>query len=361
MPMKRSTARATERLWWFNPWNDLALAAGVAYFTPPKGAAALGAAGALLPMWLADEGDMVLAGGVNARWLDSLTERLATPVRLWDHRTEGVAPAPWGWSAAAVQYFLHSGFDAALMPGESELASWRTLSGRAGAERLDSLIFPDTFAPRVVTDVVRLADRLTDYDGVVVKTPWSCSGRGVAFYKPGQMSEALEKARAIINAYGYAVVEPLLNVSQEFGLLFDYAPGNVKFRGFSCTVSGAGGKYVGNIIAPGQEHFRAVSEAVGGQAVVEGLVGRSAAALAEVFGDVYSGPVGLDFLVGDGRVHLAEHNLRYTMGFVAAGFHDKTRQSGLLSVARADSPLGSDEISLTSPGTTLRFVFEELV
>ena len=45
----------------FNPENDLALGLGCRHYTPPPHAAAIHRAGALLPMWWANEDDLVLA------------------------------------------------------------------------------------------------------------------------------------------------------------------------------------------------------------------------------------------------------------------------------------------------------------
>ena len=49
------------RLLYYNPWNDLALAANVARFTPPAGAVAMADGGALLPLWWAKPDDYVFA------------------------------------------------------------------------------------------------------------------------------------------------------------------------------------------------------------------------------------------------------------------------------------------------------------
>ena len=45
----------------FNPENDLALAADMACYTPPPAAVRLRSRGALLPLWFASEGDLIMA------------------------------------------------------------------------------------------------------------------------------------------------------------------------------------------------------------------------------------------------------------------------------------------------------------
>ena len=48
------------RLFLYNPENDIALASGLPRITPPRQASDIHLSGALLPVWLAGEGDYVL-------------------------------------------------------------------------------------------------------------------------------------------------------------------------------------------------------------------------------------------------------------------------------------------------------------
>ena len=89
------------KIWFFNPDNDVALAADPrARFTPPAAALELRRSGALLPMWWAAEGDEVLvesdAALAGARELQRRFDLKGRAVR----RSEGGCEAsPWGWSA----------------------------------------------------------------------------------------------------------------------------------------------------------------------------------------------------------------------------------------------------------------------
>ena len=63
------------RVFLFNPENDIALAAGRQNFTPPKAAVQMALSGATLPWWLGDSDDYLLlstemsAPGVVRGWL----------------------------------------------------------------------------------------------------------------------------------------------------------------------------------------------------------------------------------------------------------------------------------------------------
>ena len=72
----------------FNPENDLALAANLDHYTPPKAAVDLRRSGALLPMWYADAGDRVLCHGVNARWFDTVRTAFGIDVDVFNHTME---------------------------------------------------------------------------------------------------------------------------------------------------------------------------------------------------------------------------------------------------------------------------------
>ncbi|MDE6301182.1 MAG: hypothetical protein K2M19_05660 [Muribaculaceae bacterium] len=354
--MKRNTGKDTERLWWFNPQNDLALAADTPYYTPPKAAAELARAGELLPMWLAAEKDMIQTNGVNAHWLDTLSERTGVSVNLWNRSTESLRPTPWGWSAAARTHFIQSGFEDKQCPSDAELAEWRNLSGRATAENIDKHIFPETFKKRVVRAESDLDEILAGNGDVVIKTPWSCSGRGVSFHDGRRGAEIRSRVNSIIRSYGYATVEPKIAVQLEFGLLFEYDGEEARLYGLSRTISGPGGKYSGNVVETPAVHKAVIDNMAGEDGFTDTLASKAARAIAETLGDAYHGPIGLDFILGDGEVHLCEHNLRYTMGFVCAGIYEKTGLKGLLTVEKASTGLNSSDISLTQPGTELQFV-----
>lgn len=356
--MKTSIAKAIDaaRAWWFNPQNDLALAADTPYYTAPRAAFELAKAGELLPAWLSDGNDVIISSGVNDRWLNELSAKMGITVNLWNRTTRDFRPEPWGWSTAARTFFVHSGFDKELCPTDSQLKRFRELSGRAYAQTLDSIIFPDQYKKRVVRSEDDIANFLAETNGIVVKTPWSCSGRGVTFFDSQHFTEASKRIKSIIKSYGYTTVEPMMANPFEFGLLFYFDGKKADFQGLSRTVSASAGKYAGNIIATQSEHRAVIDHEAGKTGFTEGLIHKCSQAISMIFSSEYVGPIGLDFLISQRNIHLSEHNLRYTMGFVANGLSVKSGVTGVLSVKEANHKPVDGEICLTTPGTQLQFI-----
>ena len=61
MPMAKKHKVIKMKIHLFNPENDLALGLGCRNYTPPPHAAAIHRAGALLPMWWAEDKDLIIA------------------------------------------------------------------------------------------------------------------------------------------------------------------------------------------------------------------------------------------------------------------------------------------------------------
>lgn len=292
------------RLHLFNPENDLALAAGTANFTPPKSVVAFRTALAALPAWLAEPGDNIVAPAVSPAWLRTAGLEVGLA-------TEGI-PSPWGWSANAVAQFRRLGVTGpfpdverlrALSHRRTALELHRALQGR--------LPYPLPLAPMEIRSVADLPQT----DRIVLKSPWSCSGRGVVDCEG--MSEANIRRRAddSIRRQGSVMVEPKLRKIRDFAMLFSGG----KYRGLSLFLT-SGTAYTGNLVAP-QPEFAA---ALGAPWLDE-----TAMAVEQSLPHDYDGPLGVDMMLyedSDGRTLICptvEVNLRLTMGFVALALGER--------------------------------------
>lgn len=293
----------------FNPENDLALAAGSANFTPPKSVVAFRTALAALPLWLADAGDNVLAPGVDCRWWDDTCRRHGLEVGLG---TEG-EPAPWGWSANAVEIFRRAG-----CPGPfPDVEALRTLSHRRTALKLHralqgELPYPLPPEPAELTSADMLPRGRNDF---FLKAPWSCSGRGVADCS-GMNAEAIRlRAEGTIRRQGSVMLEPRLEKRRDFAMLFRSAGGKVTFEGLSLFFNSTATAYGGNIVAPQQELAAELNAPY-----LDETAAAVARALTQIVGGTYEGALGVDMML-HGPDNLicptVEVNLRCTMGFVA--------------------------------------------
>lgn len=282
----------------FNPENDLALAAGTANYTPPKSVAAFRAALAAIPAWLAEPGDNIIAPGVTESWL----REAGLEVGL---RLEGI-PEPWGWSANAVAQFRHIGVNGPF----PDVERMRFLSHRRTALRLHAALqgklpYVLPAAPIEITDI----SQLPDTDRIFLKSPWSCSGRGVIDCLGLSGENIKRRASDAIRRQGSVMVEPRLNKVRDFAMLFRSG----KYLGLSLFETN-GTAYTGNVVASQPE----LAAMLGAPHLLE-----TAVAIEQWLPSLgYDGPLGVDMMLyeSDGEMKICptvEVNLRLTMGFVA--------------------------------------------
>ena len=369
------------RLHLFNPENDIALAVGSDNFTAPKAAIALRSAGATMPLWYGDPGDAVLTYGINARWLNEVRERFGCGVTVFDHRSaDDFDPAPWGWSAAVRKDLLREGFDVRRLPDDDLLSRLRLLSHRRTASEINRMIAPSlgfAIAPPAIEigSVSDLSRYLADNPDVIIKSPWSSSGRGLIDTRRISAPEALRRSQGIIRRQGSVMVETAYERVADFAMLFECSGGRCRQAGLSLFTADSAGAYTGNILAPDSRLLERLDSLYPADRLTP--VGDAIRnAIEKLIAPTYSGPLGVDMLIArlsDGSALLdatVELNLRMTMGFVA---HRLTEtwiapgSEGTFTVTpQNDSPapdnmivenrrMVSGRIALTPPGGLFRF------
>ncbi len=328
------------RLHLFNPENDLALAAGIANYTPPAGVVRFRSALAALPAWLADDGDNLLAPGLDPRWLDTNGLNVGLD-------PEG-DPAPWGWSAHAVSLFRRAGCTGPF----PDVEAIRRLSHRRTALLLHCslagrLPYPLPPEPLELTS----ADRMPAGPDWFVKAPWSCSGRGVVDCA-GMSADAVRRRVAdTIRRQGSAMVEPRLEKIRDFAMLFEATDSGVVYRGLSLFFNAGPTAYGGNIIASEDELAAELNAPYLAETAAE-----VARAMTGIIGNDYRGPFGVDMMLyGPDRLicPTVEVNLRTTMGFLALALRRRFPRASLRvtpSAALLTLPSGRI-VALTPPAS----------
>ncbi len=321
----------------FNPGHDIALASGLAHFTAPHAARQLHADLGYLPALWADGDDGVLVDHVEAAALAwrRMANRCARVMGidafrqkdvcfLTSHdlaRQEVTAVDPWGWDLPLVNDLVHWGVGREVLPAADVLEHYRQCSHRRMAARL----LPRLRLEGTVGEAFECHDEdevralLNQYGEVVLKAPWSSSGRGVRFVNSARFDQyVVNWMRRVITQQGAVMVEPFYSKVKDFGMEF-YADGKggIRYEGLSLfhTVNGA---YVGNILAT--EHAK--REMIGQYLSVD-LLERVIQGVQHFdLLHAYHGPFGVDMMVvrDDGALRLhpcVEINLRRTMGHVA--------------------------------------------
>lgn len=339
----------------FNPENDLALAAGSACYTPPPAAALLRSAGALLPMWLADEGDFLLAPREFEDTCARMRERfglhssILTPESI-DRVNEC---SPWGWSAATRRAFIKAGIRERALPDSAQIERLRALSHRrTAAQLLEKFGFADV--PVEARDRETALAAIDALEGeAYIKLPWSSSGRGVFAVSGMSRSKLIEYIDGFIRRQGSVIVEKAYRKQRDFAMLFYSMDNKVTYAGLSLFDTLPGGAYSSNILLPQSEIERTLGIDA---AILSAKVGQ---ALEEIVAPVYTGPLGVDMLLTeDGAIVPGiEINLRYTMGFIALAV-EKRLGSGIMTVAPGVVAAGSINLSPV-PGAAFSITFRD--
>lgn len=329
-------------LHWFNPENDLALAANLSSYTPPKGALGLRRAGALLPSLWAEEGDKILVTDPCNRQDPLITSTAPA----------GFNPAPWGWSSYAASVLKRKGVESPMLPEDEKLSWVRKLSHRAtAAQVLAHMGYDPGLIPVTAPNAAEAARALEKFGGRgVVKLPWSCSGRGVVTFDSTSSSSNLATLENMVRRQGSVTVEPLYDRIRDFAMLFRLDRGEATFEGLSLFVTDSSGHYGGNIIAP--QHR--LHEMLGVD--LDALKRKLGAALVTAL-EGYDGWAGVDMLTYrtmHGTTAVApciEINLRMTMGIAALLAERRGKlpwDEALLRVAMPGETPGADSIALSA-------------
>lgn len=326
----------------FNPEHDLALAANLARFTAPRAGRELRRDLGFLPALWAEEGDLVLVDDVALaeNGMKPFAEKMAR-VRLVTrndllmlHRSgEEVSTVdPWGWDVSLVQQLRKCVSDS-LLPDNEWLERVRSMSHR----RFSS----EKFLPVLTALDGRLTGdscMVESLNGmpyglpVVLKSPWSSTGRGVRYARDeAGWSHNLTWAERVIAQQGGIMVEPLYNKVCDFAMEFQVespaeetsSQRQTRYLGLSLFTTERGA-YTGNLVAT--EHQKRAR--LGSYVDLDLLdsVRDAIVSLADRhIAPAYEGPFGVDMMMVemDGKVCLhpcVELNLRRTMGHVALMF-----------------------------------------
>ena len=347
----------------FNPEHDIALASGLANFTAPHAGRQLRHDLGFLPAIWAKEGDVVLVD--DAEQAARSWRKLAHRVRLllgsesspcgnceFTQGKLGVPTGgtlgldPWGWNSALCALLVRRGVDRSLLPDSQQLQTIRDLSHR----RLAAALLPKLRMEGTVGEAFecqtpeQVESLMAQYGQLVMKAPWSSSGRGLRFVNPAnnvQNSTYLAGwFRNVVKLQGSVMVEPLYNKVKDFGMeFFSDGEGHVNYLGLSLfhTENGA---YTGNVLATEKVKQEMISRYIPAE-LLQNIQEKICLELGETYRGKYRGPFGIDMMavnngqwstvngqwkMANGQCLLhpcVEINLRRTMGHVALALSPK--------------------------------------
>ncbi len=270
----------------FNPSNDLALAADVANYIPP-------------------------------RHVQRMEEDLQSITRFWDS-------GPWGWSTNARWRYLKMGVSPELLPTDEWLQHHRTLSGRATACAYIQELLQHDWGNHLVGHHMHIIHELQDPTApfLIYKAPWSSSGKGIMPAGAGGLiPDDLGRVQRTLRMHGECLVDKFYtNKAVDFAMEFFISPqGEAQFLGYSVFHTASRGRYGGQVVA-GQEEIIKMTGTDRG--LLQTLVDYHLQHL-PLLG--YTGPLGIDMMrLDDGRIHpVVEINLRRNMGILAITLYER--------------------------------------
>lgn len=367
------------KLWMFYPENDVALASGLSRFTAPKNAVALRRDCSFLLRWIASEGDVVIHSDVNGHFERSAMDLFGLEGKrfsVYDIGRSDYGLRPWGWSAASRELLNRSGIPLSALPSDHALERLRQLSHRRISIEIGSRLAAAGIAippmPAEVFSAEELQRLLLRGERLMIKAPWSSSGRGVVDSTSLKSDELLRRIAGIIRRQGSVVVEKHLECVENFAMLFDVAGSKARFIGLSVFENRNGAAYSGNIVAP-QSVLRQRLTSVIEATALDNISCTLENVLSELIGKNYEGYCGVDMMLynaDDGETRIApciELNLRMTMGIVALLLAEKRLapgSTGMMTMSPVEDfrnavikngQLVEGAIPLTPPGNNFTF------
>lgn len=231
------------------------------------------------------------------------------------------------------------------LPSEDNIDAIRQLSNRALAvELLKYLTATDGTigTSHICTTKSEIDALLKQYKAIVIKAPWSSSGRGIRYiHIDDAPNENTQKwIDNTIMRQGTVIVEKKCHKVLDFAMEYYATPGGkVRYEGLSLFTT-KNGAYTGNLLLPEEEKEERLAQYFS-PILLEEIKEKTERFLSDKIQRAYVGPLGVDMMVcrddsapsgQDIRLNpCIEINMRRTMGHVALALSRKG-QRGTMSI-----------------------------
>lgn len=321
----------------FNPEHDSALALESGIYTPKPQIQQFAKDLSTLPLWYSDEEDKVILPEISDQeWLNSvgniipnIKDKIAS-TDDYKHFNAEKRLMPWGIDNTICKLTNTTqidGEDVAEVVNRTKIFSSREQTQDALTRLKEKGLF-DGFVSQKIDTVDKLRNIHKEFRKIVVKAPWSSSGRGVLFIDNLDDKEA-RRIGKIIESQGFVMAESFFEKEIDFALEFEDIDGQWQFAGYSLFSTDEHGAYKQNILAS-DEFLKAEickhADAEKLDKIVEFYCGYFQEIDEELRGNKI---IGVDMMAGNGRIHpCVEINVRHTMGIVARRLYDKYIEPG---------------------------------
>ena len=320
----------------FNPENDMALASGSPYYMAPANIKKMAADLAALPSWYALPGSGVLVSDERQiEWMRKEYGSLLDIDWLLDVPESCDKVCSWGWNHALLRRLGELGAPDVSLLSNEQMSRLRVLSSRQMAVEL----LPRLRVERTLGESFLLAslENLKAFESkgerVLLKSPWSGSGKGVRMVEDLSDPSVYGWAKRVVSSQGAIVVEPYYNKVVDFAMEFQVGDEGVSFVGYSLFETDCRGIYKGNVLASNAMIEQGLSEYVPLN-VLENIREKCLDELGKVYHGAYEGYLGVDMMICQEEngyyVHpCVEVNLRMNMGVVSRLLYDRFLRDGV--------------------------------
>lgn len=167
---------------------------------------------------------------------------------------------PWGWSPAAHQLLKPLKLSCSMEFNSSPVAEWKPEYREIYSKKFalgvlkqvlqmlpQEKVLPPQLIPEICTTQNEMKEMIDRWDRLMVKAPWSSSGRGLQrITKTPVAPKVWEKLLGIVNEQGYAIVEPYLDKVLDMAFQFSLLNGKIQYKGISRFFTDEKGQYQGN-------------------------------------------------------------------------------------------------------------------
>ena len=329
----------------FNPGHETAILNASKHYHPPAHVDKLQADLAFLPAWYASDGDFVF---IDTSLPDDFIHSCETLKLLVNPVTSGdfsrnpemfqhATIELWGISPQSNHFFeqLSRQWNLSLIVPQWK-EEYRFLSSRFASQQvfaglLDCIPGIDNEILPQFVSTIEMIERQTvqSHEPLLVKSPYSSSGRGLLRLSPGRLKQSEKQILSgMLKKQEQVSIEKWLDKRLDFSMQFENtADGNTRFVGYSIFRTNAKGAYEKSQLAR-QEYLE--KQII--QWINPDILTQTRRILTESIQDkyapYYSGITGVDLLIykaGDSyRLHpCVEINMRKTMGYLAIRLTEK--------------------------------------
>jgi hypothetical protein len=329
------------KLFLFNPTSEMAIANGEVAWQPNRILQQFEKDLELLPYIFAQNNDYIVVNDLPAsgflntlRLIRNISPTYLLKATLKDEhiiqKFKNLDLQPWGWSPASHHLLKNLKQNCSnafrISPNYKWNNSHKNIVSRKFSTKLLSEIInknptapyiPERLHPKATSSISEIQDYINQWNQVVLKAPWSSSGRGVQMLRYAELNKSnIQWISGIIKQQGFIMIEPLLEKLEDFSLQFHISQTEIQFLGVGKFETNTNGQYVSNKLNPETQFIEDVIH-------VDQLTQHIINILKqEKIQEKYEGYAGFDLMTIQYENHTLIHpcvevNWRYNMGLVA--------------------------------------------